>query len=228
MPLFRYASIDEQGKKGGGVLDAENLSEAKQKLIKQAIFFTSISPLAAKKAKVLLEKKEVLHLTRELSRLLKAGLPLYESLSAMEEKYRGQKGQPLLLDLCEQVKRGDLFSEALGRHPKTFDLLYLAMISNAQKTGRLSHALDEIADLLTKQLEVKKQLVGALLYPALLFGFCLIVLAALLFYVVPSLQELFEGRSLHPFTRAVFAVSEFARSAKVGLLFTFMAFATAI
>ncbi len=218
MALFQYEAIDDKGRKQHGVLDAENLVEAKVKLFKQAVFFTQIAPLSLRKKQVTLDKQEVLNWTRELSRLLKAGLPLYESLSAMEEKYRGQKGQPLLVDLCEQVRKGCSFSEALSQHSKTFDLLYISMISNAQKTGRLSAALDEIVILLSKQLEVKKQLINALLYPAILFVFCLFVLGALLFYVVPSLQELFEGRSLHPFTCLVFAASDFARNSVVYLL----------
>jgi general secretion pathway protein F/type IV pilus assembly protein PilC len=61
-------------------------------------------------------------------------------------------------------------------------------------------------------------LINALLYPALLFGFCLFVLGALLFYVVPSLQELFEGRDLHPFTNIVFAISRFSCRSKLLLL----------
>ena len=219
MALFRYEAIDEAGKKINGALDAENLADAKSKLVRQAVFFIRITPLSSGLNKSALNKKEVLNMTRELARLLRAGLPLYESLSAMEEKYRGQKGQPLLLDLCEQVKRGLSFSEALSRHNRTFDLLYTAMVSNAERTGRMNQALDEIAILLAKQLEVRKQLVGALLYPTLLFGFCLFVLASLLFYVVPSLQELFDGRSLHPFTKVVFAISTFACNAKLYLLF---------
>jgi general secretion pathway protein F/type IV pilus assembly protein PilC len=130
-------------------------------------------------------------------------------------------GQRLLLDLCEQVRAGYSFSEALSCHSKTFDLLYVAMISNAEKTGRLQEALEELSALLFKQAQVLKQLINALLYPALLFSFCLFVLGALLFYVVPSLQELFEGRDLHPFTNIVFSVSTFVRSAKFYLLGSF-------
>ncbi len=215
MALFRYEAIDSKGKKTTGVLDAESLADAKQKLVKQAIFLTRILPLQSQSSKSLLNRAEVLNFTRELSRLLKAGLPLYESLSAMEEKYRGQKAQRLLLDLCEQVKAGYSFSTALSRHAKTFDLLYTAMIDNAEKTGRLGPTLDELATLLAKQQTIRKQLVSALLYPSLLFSFCLFVLATLLFYVIPSLEELFDGRTLHPFTQIVFGLSHFACRSKM-------------
>jgi general secretion pathway protein F/type IV pilus assembly protein PilC len=106
-------------------------------------------------------------------------------------------------------------------HPKVFDLLYVSMVSNAEKTGRLSETLLELAEWIAKQIEVRKQLMAALLYPALLSGFCLVVLSSLLFYVVPSLKELFNGRDLHPLTEIVFAVSAFACNSKSLLLALF-------
>jgi general secretion pathway protein F/type IV pilus assembly protein PilC len=210
MTIYHYEALSAEGKKISGVLDAETLNEAKRKLLTQSIFLTQIRPLSKSESRASLNKGEVINFTKELSRLLKAGLPLYESLDAMEEKYRGQKAQKLLLDLCEQVRSGKDFSKSLERHRKTFDLLYVAMIANAEKTGSLADALDELGVLLGKQQEIRKQLINALLYPTLLFGFCFFVLGSLLFYVIPSLRELFEGRDLPPFTYFVFAVSRFA------------------
>ena len=218
MTLYQYDALSELGKKIGGTIDAENLADAKSKLLKQAIFLTRIEALSARKSKFSLTSTDVLNFTRELARLLNAGIPLYESLSALEEKYRGQPAQQLLLELCEQVRSGHSFSTALSKHGNTFNLLYVAMIENAQRTGRLNEALEELSALLTKQQQIRKQLISALLYPTLLFSFCLFVLGALLFYVVPSLQELFEGRELHPFTKIVFGLSRFACNSKLLLL----------
>ena len=228
MALYHYEALDAIGKKTKGMVDAETLLEAKHKLSRQSIFITAIKPYSLQKKKSLLKKGDVLNFTRELSRLLKAGIPLYESLSAMEEKYRGTAGQRLLLDLCERVRAGHSFSTALSAHDKTFDLLYIAMIANAEKTGRLQEALEELSALLLKQQQVLKQLISATLYPALLFSFCLFVVGALLFYVVPSLQELFDGRELHPFTKIVFSASLFARKAKYLLLALFLSLGAAL
>jgi general secretion pathway protein F/type IV pilus assembly protein PilC len=134
----------------------------------------------------------------------------------------GQKPHPLLLDCCEKIRSGRSFSSVLQEHPKTFNLLYVAMVANAEKTGKLSEALDELTLLLTKQLQMRKQVIGALLYPVLLTSFCLVVLSSLLFFVIPSLKELFDGRELHLFTRIVFAASDFACNAKLVLLGLFL------
>jgi general secretion pathway protein F/type IV pilus assembly protein PilC len=141
-------------------------------------------------------------------------LPLYESLSALEEKYRAHKAHEVLLDFCDSLRFGRPFSEALARHETSFDLLYQTMIAGSEQSGNLVKALDELARLIERQLELKKQLVAVLLYPSLLASFCLIVLMTLLFFVVPSLADLFEGRDLHPFTRFVFACSSIALKGK--------------
>ncbi len=214
MPLFEYTAVSESGKKIKRAIDAESLQDAKLKLIRRQIAVLEIKALSSKQIQLKLKKEDVLNLTREIARLLSAGLPLFEALSALEEKYRGQKSHKLLLDLSDHVRSGFSFSESLSRHPKTFDLLYVSMVANSEKTGSLHLALSELASLLHRQLQVRKQILSALLYPAFLSGFCLFILSTLLFYVIPSLRELFEGRDLHPFTQIVFTASQFACESK--------------
>ncbi|MFI5343483.1 MAG: type II secretion system F family protein [Chlamydiales bacterium] len=219
MTLYQFVAVNEKGKKIFGSLNADSLMDAKQKLVRRQVIVLKVTILSEKQLRTILSKKELLSLTSEIARLLQAGLPLFEALSALEEKYRGQKTHRLLLDLCDKVRTGQSFSQGLGRHRESFDLLFISMVANAEKTGRLSSALDEISVLLGRQIKIKKQLISALLYPALLSGFCLVILGSLLFFVVPSLRELFDGRDLHPFTRLVFACSSFACQAK-GILFS--------
>lgn len=228
MPLYQYKAISERGKKITASIDADSLQDAKVKLIRRQIAVVEIELLDEKKIKESLSKEEILNFTREIGRLLQASLPLFEALSALEEKYRGQKAHRLLLNLSDSVRSGYTFSQSLAKHPQVFDLLYISMVANAEKTGRLSQALNELAELLSKQQQVRKQIVSALLYPALLTGFCLIVLSSLLFYVIPSLRELFDGRELHPFTKIVFAASQFACKSKFGLGVLFISFVALI
>jgi general secretion pathway protein F len=226
MPLFSYEALSEKGKKVQGTIDADTLQEAKLKLVRRQIVALSIDPLNEQKNSGGLSLKETLSLTRELSRLLQAGLPLFETLLALEEKYEGQKPHKILLDCCEKIRNGHSFAFALAKHPKTFDLLYVSMIANAEKTGKLEDALEELSSLLARQLQIRKQILSALLYPSLLFSFCLVVLSSLLFFVIPSLRELFDGRDLHFFTQIVFSASDFACHSKGFLLIGFAALST--
>ena len=214
MALFRYLALNDKGRKTQGIIDAESIIDAKQKLVRRQVLVTKVFPIEQRGSRSHLKKKEVLMLTRELSRLLQAGLPLYESLTILEEKYQNQPPHELLLDLCDQIRSGQPFSKALEQHPSCFDVLYCSMIANAEKGGHLTKALDELARLLEKQHQVQNSILGALLYPAILSSFCLVVFCVLLFFVVPSLFDLFEGRELHPFTQFVFATSRLALKAK--------------
>ena len=228
MGLFRYEALSESGKKFIGTIDADNLQDAKFKLQRREVVVLHVSFFSQKQFDCKLSKQDVMNLTREIARLLQAGMPLFEVLTALEEKYKGQKAHHLLLDLCDQVRSGKPFSECLGRHANIFDLLYVSMIANAEKTGRLKESLEELASWIGKELQVRKQLVSALLYPCLLGTFCLFVLSALLFFVIPSMAELFEGRELHPFTIVVFAASRWACKAKFFLVSLGIALVSAI
>ncbi|MDP1608266.1 MAG: type II secretion system F family protein [Chlamydiales bacterium] len=228
MALFRYVALQPSGKKFMGTVDADNLQDAKVKLQRREVLVIQVTPLASEQLGLVLSRQEVMNLTREMARLLQAGLPLFEVLTALEEKYKGQKAHPLLLDLCDQVRSGKPLSESLSRHGRTFDLLYVSMVANAEKTGRLKESLEQIALWIGKELQVRKQTISALLYPSLLGTFCLFVLAALLFFVVPSMAELFEGRELHPLTVIVFSVSRWACQAKLFLLTAVLAFIGAV
>ncbi len=217
MGLFRYEALNPTGKKFTGTIDADNLQDAKFRLQRREILAVHVALLSEEQIGGRLSRPEVMNLTREIARLLQAGMPLFEVLTALEEKYKGQKTHRMLLDLCDQVRSGRPFSESLSRHPKAFDLLYVSMVANAEKTGRLRASLDELSSWIGKELQVQKQLTSALLYPALLASFCLFVLAGLLFFVIPSMAELFEDRQLHPFTTFVFTVSRWACKSKLFL-----------
>jgi general secretion pathway protein F len=228
MPIFQYEAINERGRKIKGIIDADTSMDAKQKLIRRQILVTAVTAMEPDRG-VSLRKSQVLTFTRELVRLLGAGLPLYESLSILEEKYHSERCiHKLLLELCDQIRSGQPFSRALQRHKGSFDVLYTSMVANAEHSGHLAKTLKELVCLIERQQYVQKTLFNAFLYPALLSAFCLVVLSVLLFFVVPSLFELFEGRSLHPFTSFVFACSKLALRAKWGLAALLGATATGI
>jgi len=208
MALFEYFGLDKSSRRIKGIINAESLDEAKAILNQKDIIAFKISLIKNKKKK--LTKKEILSLFQQLENLLAAGIPLYESLSIMAEKNERKKIKLLILDLCEKIKLGNNLSDAMKEHPKNFDLIMCFMVENAQKTARLQECLNEIIDILSNNLKLKKRLVAAFTYPLVLFVFCMIILNFLIFITIPSLFDLFEGRSLHPFTKMVFSISKIA------------------
>jgi general secretion pathway protein F len=221
MPLFRYVAYSPTGKKIEGVIDADSYGLAKERLRREKILVKNLS-LAGKEEKQLgLDSSLLLDFTREVGQLLKAGLPLYDALLTIEEKYRSHKSHPLLLDLCDKLKNGSSLSSALKKYPKTFDEIYISMVRAGEETGSLTYVYEQLALLITRQQKLKKRLLAALIYPAFLGSFCLIVIFGLLFFVVPSMEDLFEGRPLHPMTQAVLQVSKWTKSHSLFLLVLF-------
>ncbi|MBI5346451.1 MAG: type II secretion system F family protein [Chlamydiae bacterium] len=222
MALFEYLAILENGKKTKGSIDADSLQDAKILLQLKNLAVIDIKQFVYKDKKF--SKKEILMFTEELAKLLSAKLPLYEALLALGEKYDNNPLKELILDLQDKVKSGDSLSSALKNHPKNFDIIFCSMVENAEKNGGLEGALLQISIMLKKELQIKKQIVSSLSYPGLLLVFCMIVLTALFFFVIPGLFDLFEGRELHPFTQIIFSISHFAISFKAYLATAFILF----
>ncbi|MEM8629160.1 MAG: type II secretion system F family protein [Chlamydiota bacterium] len=208
MPLYEYQAVAGNGEKKRGYVNADTLPDAKGKLSKTNLLVWNIREYKQSQH-VHWKRKEVQSFTKELAKLLQAGLPLFESLLAIEEKYQGKRTHTILLDLIESVKQGKSLSAALLLHPKTFDPLYAKMVENAEKSGNLEGMLLELNALMEKQGSLRKKILQAVSYPLLLFSFSILILLGLLFFIIPSLSPLFVGRSLGAFTRGVLAASAF-------------------
>ena len=160
--------------------------------------------------------------------MLKAGLPIYDALVAIEEKYRRDPGHPLLLDIIDRLKQGQSLSQALKQYPTTFDEIYIAMVHSAEETGSLSDVFGQLAQLLEKRERLRKQITSALVYPAFLLCFSFLVTAGLFFLVIPSMENLFEGRAVHPLTQFVLGLSQFLRGNAALLALSLVSIAGAI
>jgi len=217
MPIFRYKALTDTGKKIGGVIDADSLDLAKQRLLRDKVLVTKLTPVKAK-GEVSLASSALLSFTRELGQLLNAGLPLYEALVTIEEKHQRHRTHSLFLDLCDQLKSGNQLSTAMKRYPKTFDAIYLSMVRAGESTGSLPWVFQQLYELIERKEKLKKQLLSAMAYPLFLGGFCFLMVIGLLLFVIPSMQELFEGRHLHPLTKIVLSASEFLQNSFVLLI----------
>lgn len=210
MPLFRYKAISPEGKAFGGVVEADSLPVAKERLRKNQVYIIELAMMGSRSQELTLPPALLLAFTRDLAQLLKAGLPLYESLVTIEEKYRRHPKHSLFLDLCDHLKGGSLLSLALKRYPKTFNQIYLSMVQAAEQSGHLAEVFDQLAQLLYRQQSLKKQVLSTLTYPAFLGMFCFVIICALFFFIIPSMKELLEGRRLHPLTQCVLSLSQWA------------------
>lgn len=212
MAHFSYRALKSDGEVISGLLQADSLESAKEILRRQELMVTKLIAVSKKTKKSPFSKTLLIAFTRDMAQLLQAGLPVYESLMTIEEKYKGSKAHGLFLDLIEGIRTGQALSFSVKKYPEIFDPVYAAMLSCAEKSGALAEAFQELHKLLVRQNRIKKQMIASLTYPLLLGCFCLIVMSVLFLFVVPSISELFEGRDLHPITKAVLAISNFLRT----------------
>lgn len=212
MPLFEYVAYDTMGKKQNGVVEAPTEREAKEKLRAKGMMVSKIGVKTKGSSKQNLTGENLLAFTLQLSQLVNAGVPLYESLVAIEDQSQREPYHRVLMSLCDQIKAGSSLSDAMRAYPESFDKLYCAMVSAGEASGALGLVLERLTQLLTRQMRLKREITTALTYPMILGCFCLLVIALLLGFVVPSIEGIFEGRQLNGFTAFVLGVSHIFRT----------------
>lgn len=211
MPLYQFQAIDANGAKRSGLLEAQNERDAKEKLREQGLMVAKLSLKTSSSGRQNLRGDNLVAFTMQLSQLLNAGVPLYESLIALEEQYRTESYHRIILSLCDQIKAGSSLSAAMSAYPGSFDKLYRSMITAGESVGALDVVLDKLSHLLSKQNDLKKQIVTAMIYPAILASFSFLIILMLLGFVVPSIEGIFAGRQLNGFTQFVLSLSHFFR-----------------
>ncbi|ADI39249.1 General secretion pathway protein F [Waddlia chondrophila 2032/99] len=228
MPLYAYQAIDSKGKKKNGLIDAHSEKDARSRLRDQGVMVASIEMKQGAVSKENMNGDQLLAFTMQLAQLVGAGVPIYESLIALEEQCRHERYHRILLSLCEQIKAGKSLSAAMEDFPATFDKLYYSMIRAGESSGSLDVVLEKLAELLAKQYKLRKDIMTAMIYPGILAGFCLVLIIILLGFVVPMIEGIFQGRELNAFTAFVMGLSHAFRAwwwVYVPVVFTFATWA---
>lgn len=211
MPLFQYLAIDPYGKRKSGLIEAQDDKDAKAKLREMGVMVISVAIKTNVTSRQNLKGENLLAFTHQLSQLVSAGIPLYESLMAIEEQCRGEPYHRIILSLCEQIKGGSSLSQAMSSYPDSFNKLYTSMILAGESVGVLNLVLEKLAHLLTRQMKLKGEITTAMVYPAVLASFSLLIIIMLMTFVVPSIEGIFAERKLNGFTQFVLSVSHVFR-----------------
>jgi general secretion pathway protein F len=205
MPVYDYKGLTPQGASKIGIVDADSPREARLKLRSQNVLVTEIAAReAAKKVDVAHAplfrfrrsrkgKREIPVVTRQLATLLKAGIPLAQSLSALIEQAGIPDLEAALRDVRERVTQGLGFAEALAFHPHYFGDLYVNMVKAGEAAGNLDAVLDRLADYLQKQSALRAKVSAALAYPIVMLVIGVLVVVILMSAVVPKIMKVVEA-----------------------------------
>ena len=154
---------------------------------------------------------ELVSLTRNLASMLTAGLSLTRALSFLERQSRNKKLIVTLRSIREDINKGQTFHDALGKFPKIFSDLYVAMVRAGEESGQLSESLQTLALQMQRSSSLKKKVKGAMMYPSIVVIIMMIIGALMMIYVVPTLTATFSSLNtkLPITTRILIGTSDF-------------------
>lgn len=154
--------------------------------------------------------------TRQLSTLVNAGMPILRSLETLARQEKNLSFKYVLEQISETIKSGGTFSDGLLQHPKVFDRLYINMVKAGEAGGVLGTVLDRLARFMEKAEKIKGKVKAAMTYPIIIAGVAVLIVSALMVFVIPKFQEIFDGllkgTPLPGLTQFVLFVSNFMKN----------------
>jgi len=230
MPTFNYKAIQANGSVTEGQIEAGGRQEAFRLMGERGLRPVNLSematskngkPIAAPKTDEPVAKpagkvnsKMLENFTRLLSSLLAAGVPLSRALVILGKETSSPAASAKWKEIYDLVVDGMSLADAMGRSPDTFPRVYVAMVQAGETGGFLDLVLSQIADFQGREKELRSKVMSALLYPVILLGLAICVLAFLMVYFIPKFKTVFEGfgGQLPLITRIIVGVSDAMRS----------------
>ncbi len=197
MATFAFKALDFAGTPTRGEVTAETKQAVAAQLRGKGLIVTDIEEQQPASAGDLLAgfKKvkagELTIATRQLATMISSGMPLLRTLYVLEEQTDNELLKEAFVAVRKDVEAGLAFSDALRRHPKVFNELYVAMVAAGETGGILESTLIRVADQLEKDDALRRQIKAAMIYPAVIGGFALLVLVALITFLVPVFEKVF-------------------------------------
>jgi len=226
--LFKYKGFDKTGKKVKGTVDASSVEEAGHKLRSQGIYYEGLIPTKAFSLETFSKRQmpgELLStFSKELSSYLKSGMTILTAIKLLENQHEGEKRYVSFLNsLKTMIDEGKSLYHALNTQ-KVYALpeFYLQSLNVAGQSGKMVEVLINMGNFFSAQNKVKKQVKGAMTYPAIIFTVAIGMTSFLIAFVVPKITEIFEdtGQELPPITQFVLALSDFLTSHYIALIVT--------
>ncbi|MSQ91683.1 MAG: type II secretion system protein GspF [Gammaproteobacteria bacterium] len=222
MAAYEYTALDTTGREHRGVLDGDSARQVRQLLRDQALLPVTVNEVSASEPVRMfrfsfasrVSTTDLALLTRQLSTLVRSGIPLEEALLAVSQQSEKARVQSVVAGVRARVLEGRTLAEGLGAFPKVFPEIYRATVSAGEQSGHLDAVLERMADYTENRQVLQQKIRNAMIYPVLLTVICLGIVGVLLAYVVPEVVRVFEAgdRELPVLTRILIGASDFLRA----------------
>jgi type IV pilus assembly protein PilC len=219
MPIFKWVAETRKGKTLKGEVEAADEKIARLQLKRRNLTVTKIK----EKPKDLFEgvsfmqpkvkNKDIVIFTRQFSTMIDAGLPLVQGLNILAEQTENKTFRDILKTITRDVEGGSSLGEALKKHPKIFDQLFVNLVAAGEIGGILDTILQRLAAYIEKAEKLKGQIKGAMTYPVVVMAIAILVIAVILVFVIPVFEDMFAsfGSALPVPTQIVVNLSRFLK-----------------
>jgi type IV pilus assembly protein PilC len=210
MPTYAFEAMNSSGQEVKDEVEAASSEEAIAKIRGKGFFPTKVKEKAAKKKVQKKEsetltkrrkmpfaiggvpRKQLVSFTRQLSTLQDAGLPILRSLQILEQQQKPGLLKAIIGGVADEVEGGGTLSDAMAQYPKAFDKLYVNMINAGEAGGVLDIILNRLADFMEKAARLKKKVIGAMIYPAVVISIAIAIVSMIMIFVIPKFEQIFK------------------------------------
>ena len=208
--VFEYEGKDKNGKIVRGEMRAGGEAMVNASLRRQGILITKVKKRRVSGGRSI-KQKDIAIFTRQLSTMMRAGVPLIQSFDIVARGSPNPRLTRLLTDIRSDVETGTSLSAAFRKHPLYFDALYCNLVEAGEAGGILEALLDRLAIYQEKTMAIKNKIKSALIYPIAVLVVAFVVLAVIRIFVIPAFKDVFTsfGADLPAPTLVVIAMSEF-------------------
>jgi general secretion pathway protein F len=221
MGAFEYTAIDTGGRERKGILEGDTPRHIRQLLREKQLLPVTVNEVAQKESKRQqsfslkrgVSTADLMLFTRQLATLVRAGLPLEESLLAVSQQTEKPRVQSIILGVRAKVMEGHPLADGLSDFPRVFPEIYRSTVAAGEQTGKLDTILERLAEYTESREQIRQKVLAAMLYPIVLSVMCFAIVCGLMVYVVPKVVAVFESAKgkLPLITQVLIAISDFTR-----------------
>ena len=197
MPIYAYTARETaSGREIRNTVEAATEQAAIAALLNRNMLVVEIKEKMSKRGQTKGGKvslNDLVVFTRQLATMIDAGIAIVQALQALGEQTPNKIMRDTIRDICTRVESGESFSEALTRHPKAFNRLYVAMVSAGEKGGLLAEIMSRLATYTENTERLRKKVKTALMYPTVVTVVAIVITTFLLVRVIPTFKEIYSG-----------------------------------
>lgn len=217
MPRYRYEAVTLDGDRVSGRIRAATLADAELELERHGVAITAITAgrtlASVELGAARIPPTELMHLSRQLAAFVRAGIPITEAMSDLSEGSENKAVRAALDRISEDLRSGMTLSDAFAARPRDFPPFYIGILRSAELTGNLSDVLDQLAVYIERDLEARRKIRTAMMYPAIVAIMAVLTSVILAFFVLPKFEVFFSSldAQLPLPTRMLLAVNAFVQ-----------------